>query len=78
MSQRARWNHNTHFHRYLLNQFPEGIDKALDIGCELGLVSQRLATKAKTVDTLDTDRNIISRDCIAATLPMSGTSRLIF
>lgn len=60
MSQ-TTWNHNTHFHRYLLRQFPQQVDRALDIGCGLGLFSQKLSRRAKNVDALDVDEYIIER-----------------
>ncbi len=40
---------------------PESVDRALDIGCGLGLFSQRLATRAKLVDALDVDKDIIGQ-----------------
>lgn len=61
LPQTTTWNHNTHFHHYLLRQFPQRVDRALDIGCGLGLFSQKLARRAKRVDALDVDRDIVER-----------------
>lgn len=61
LSQATAWNHNTHFHRYLLRQFPQQVDRALDIGCGFGLFSQKLAERAKSVDALDVDKSSVER-----------------
>jgi 2-polyprenyl-3-methyl-5-hydroxy-6-metoxy-1,4-benzoquinol methylase len=53
------WNHNSHFHSHLLRQFPCKIDRALDIGCGLGVFSLKLAEKSEFVDALDVDAEIL-------------------
>jgi 2-polyprenyl-3-methyl-5-hydroxy-6-metoxy-1,4-benzoquinol methylase len=53
------WNHNTHFHNYLLRQLPTKINRALDVGCGLGLFTSKLSKKAKIVDAIDVDEAII-------------------
>ncbi len=53
------WNHNTHFHNYLLRQLPRKIDRALDVGCGLGLFAGKLAKRAELVDALDIDDAIL-------------------
>lgn len=53
------WDHNSHFHNYLLRQFPSKIERALDIGCGLGLFALRLAERAEIVDALDADGAIL-------------------
>ena len=53
------WNHNIHFHNYLLRQLPGKIDRALDVGCGLGLFAWKLATRAEVVDALDVDDAIL-------------------
>ena len=53
------WNHNSHFHGYLLNQLPKKMDRALDIGCGLGLFAWKLAERAERVDALDINRAIL-------------------
>lgn len=55
------WNHNTHFHRYLLRQFPQQVERALDVGCGLGLFSQKLSERAKSVYALDANKDIVER-----------------
>jgi ubiquinone/menaquinone biosynthesis C-methylase UbiE len=54
------WNHNTHYHRYLLRQLPRRVDRALDVGCGLGLFAWKLAERAKAVDALDIDSVILA------------------
>jgi 2-polyprenyl-3-methyl-5-hydroxy-6-metoxy-1,4-benzoquinol methylase len=53
------WNHNSHFHKYLLRQFPSKIDRALDIGCGLGFFALKLAGRSEFVDALDLDAEIL-------------------
>jgi len=54
------WNHNYHFHDYLLRQCPIGARRALDVGCGLGIFAQRLAQRVEVVDALDVDGAILS------------------
>jgi 2-polyprenyl-3-methyl-5-hydroxy-6-metoxy-1,4-benzoquinol methylase len=53
------WNHNSHFHKYLLRQFPSRIDRALDVGCGLGFFALKLAGRSEFVDALDLDTEIL-------------------
>jgi 2-polyprenyl-3-methyl-5-hydroxy-6-metoxy-1,4-benzoquinol methylase len=53
------WDHNAHFHNYLLCQFPSKIKRALDLGCGLGLFALKLAERAEIVDALDADGAIL-------------------
>jgi 2-polyprenyl-3-methyl-5-hydroxy-6-metoxy-1,4-benzoquinol methylase len=53
------WNHNSHFHKYLLHQFPSRIDRALDVGCGLGIFALKLAGRSEVVDALDIDAEIL-------------------
>lgn len=47
------WNHNNHYHPYLLKQIPENCNTALEIGCGTGSFSRLLAQKANHVIALD-------------------------
>ena len=58
------WNHNIHFHHYLLLQLPNQIDRALDIGCGLGLFTLKLAERSKLVEAIDVDREILNEASI--------------
>ncbi|MBD2257512.1 class I SAM-dependent methyltransferase [Pseudanabaena sp. FACHB-2040] len=49
------WNHNTHYHSYLLHRIPKRVDRALDVGCGLGHFARKLAEQCDFVDALDVD-----------------------
>jgi SAM-dependent methyltransferase len=53
------WNHNNHYHTYLLKQIPEGRRNALEIGCGTGSFSRLLAQKADQVFALDLSPEMI-------------------
>ena len=53
------WNHNSHYHNYLLDRLPSEIDCALDVGCGLGVFASKLAERAKSVDAIDADEKTI-------------------
>lgn len=54
-----QWNHNNHYHNYLLGQLPVGVERALDVGCGQGFFAARLAQMAAHVDAVDVDRAIL-------------------
>jgi SAM-dependent methyltransferase len=47
------WNHNRHYHPYLLKHIPSTCDQALEIGCGTGSFARRLAQRARRVLALD-------------------------
>jgi SAM-dependent methyltransferase len=47
------WDHNGHYHDFLLMQLPGHCDEALEIGCGTGTFAQLLAGKATRVTALD-------------------------
>lgn len=53
------WNHNNHFHNYLLRQLPRKVNRALDVGCGLGFFAQKLAERSEFVEALDIDNAIL-------------------
>lgn len=53
------WNHNNHFHNYLLCQLPRKVIRALDIGCGLGFFAHKLAKRSEFVEALDIDNAIL-------------------
>ncbi|MBF6193815.1 class I SAM-dependent methyltransferase [Nocardia implantans] len=55
------WNHNTHYHPWLLKQVPRSARTALDIGCGDGLLAGKLAGRGLTVTGIDVDPAIIAR-----------------
>lgn len=54
------WDHNAHYHRYLLHQIPSGANRCLDIGCGLGLFARKLAERFNIVDALDVDEAVLA------------------
>lgn len=59
MSQGEGWDHNNHYHDYLLKQLPSQIERALDIGCGTGAFSRRLAERSDEVLGLDLSPEMI-------------------
>jgi len=63
------WNHNSHYHRFLLRQLPPRCAAALDVGCGTGAFSRLLAQRSDHVVALDLSPQMIhiarerSRDC---------------
>jgi 2-polyprenyl-3-methyl-5-hydroxy-6-metoxy-1,4-benzoquinol methylase len=49
------WNHNTRYHRTVLQLVPARCDRALDIGCGDGAFARSLASKSHAVIALDAD-----------------------
>ncbi|MFE3442892.1 class I SAM-dependent methyltransferase [Nocardia sp. NPDC059180] len=54
------WNHNTHYHPWLIQQVPESARTALDVGCGDGLLAGKLATRCESVLGVDVDGQIIA------------------
>ncbi|WP_405683472.1 class I SAM-dependent methyltransferase [Streptomyces sp. NBC_00057] len=55
------WDHNAHYHRWILRQLPSRCDSALDVGSGSGELARLLATRAKTVHGIDSDPDIVAR-----------------
>ena len=53
------WDHNIHYHGFLLRQIPVGAAKALDVGCGAGLFATRIAEKVPYVVGIDRDGEMI-------------------
>ncbi len=49
------WNHNNHYHDFLLAQLHPPLRRALDIGCGLGEFAGRLAQVSGSVDAIDSN-----------------------
>jgi len=56
------WDHNVHYHQYLLNQIPLPCGTVLEIGCGTGAFSRLLAQRAKQVVAVDLSPQMI---CLA-------------
>jgi SAM-dependent methyltransferase len=59
----AAWNHNSHYHPFLLAQVPPVCQVALDIGCGRGEFAGRLAAVCEAVDAIDPDPDAIVYAC---------------
>ncbi|MEJ8653553.1 class I SAM-dependent methyltransferase [Streptomyces sp. MS1.AVA.3] len=55
------WDHNAHYHRWIMRQLPQRFDSALDIGSGSGDLARLLATRANEVRGIDSDPTIVSR-----------------
>jgi len=55
------WDHNAHFHRWILRQLPARCDRALDVGSGSGDLARLLATRAGAVHGIDADPKIVAR-----------------
>ena len=59
LHDREKWNHNNHYHRFLLKQLPAQCKTALDIGCGTGEFSRLLAQQIEKVIAIDLSPNMI-------------------
>ncbi|MEU6892091.1 class I SAM-dependent methyltransferase [Streptomyces sp. NPDC046557] len=55
------WDHNAHYHRWLLRQLPKRCARALDVGCGSGDLARLLAGRAEAVLGIDADPTIVAR-----------------
>ncbi len=53
------WNHNAHYHGYLMNHIPEQCRHILEIGCGTGEFSRLLAGRAERVLAIDLSPQMI-------------------
>lgn len=56
---RAGWDHNAHYHDFLLRQVPEHCSRALEIGCGAGEFTRLLAARAGEVVAVDLSPRMI-------------------
>jgi SAM-dependent methyltransferase len=55
------WDHNEHYHRWLLRQLPDSPGRVLDVGCGAGLLASRMAGRAGQVDGVDRSAAMIEQ-----------------
>ena len=53
------WDHNRHYHNFLLRHVPSTCSESLEIGCGTGAFSRLLATRSNRVLALDLSPNMI-------------------
>ncbi|MCX8130982.1 MAG: class I SAM-dependent methyltransferase [Clostridia bacterium] len=59
--EESKWNHNHHYHEYLLRHLPPGCKTVLDIGCGSGEFTRALAGRADEVVGIDFSTEMISK-----------------
>ncbi|RKT85338.1 Methyltransferase domain-containing protein [Saccharopolyspora antimicrobica] len=55
------WDHNAHYHSWLLRQLPPRSARVLDVGCGTGAFARELAERAEHVDAVDVSPEMIER-----------------
>lgn len=55
----SNWEHNKHYHNFLLKFIPNECEKAIDIGCGTGEFTRLLAEKSHTVEGIDLSPEMI-------------------
>ena len=64
----ARWNHNLHYHRLLIDAVPPG-GRVLDVGCGEGMLTRELASHSRSVLGVDLDAPSIDLARVTTTEP---------
>ncbi|WP_040835433.1 class I SAM-dependent methyltransferase [Nocardia brevicatena] len=59
MARDPYWNHNTHYHPWLLRRIPDSAATALDVGCGDGLLARKLAERCESVLGVDLDSHVL-------------------
>jgi SAM-dependent methyltransferase len=69
------WDHNAHYHRWILRQVPKRFDRALDVGSGAGDLARLLAGRATKVIGVDSDAVITAQaqQLTPATAPVTFT-----
>ncbi|UUY52435.1 class I SAM-dependent methyltransferase (plasmid) [Streptomyces yangpuensis] len=55
------WDHNAHYHQWILRQLPRRFNSALDVGSGSGDLARLLAARAGVVHGVDVDHDIVAR-----------------
>lgn len=53
LSEEDGWDHNAHYHPFLLGQLPPRLHEALEVGCGTGAFARALAERSKRVLAVD-------------------------
>ncbi|MGW6704941.1 class I SAM-dependent methyltransferase [Streptomyces sp. NPDC054956] len=69
------WDHNAHYHRWIMRQLPPRFDRALDVGSGSGDLARLLSSRAASVQALDADPTIVARarELTGRTVPVRFT-----
>lgn len=60
------WNHNVHYHGFVLSELPSGCRRALDVGCGRGAHARKLARSCEEVIGIDTDQGCLEHATVSA------------
>jgi len=55
------WNHNRHYHDWILRQLPRRLESVLEVGCGKGGFGRRLASRSRYVVGIDFSPRMIER-----------------
>ena len=53
------WDHNSHYHKFLLRHLPSPCGESLEIGCGTGAFSRLLAERSRAVVAMDLSPNMV-------------------
>lgn len=67
------WNHNAHFHTYLLERLPSSFERGLEVGCGTGTFARALAARAAQLDAIDVEPAVV--DAARLTTPQPPNIR---
>ncbi|MFC9848554.1 class I SAM-dependent methyltransferase [Streptomyces sp. NPDC060223] len=69
------WDHNAHYHRWILRQLPRHFERALDVGSGSGDLARLLAGRADAVKAVDSDPLITAQaqELTPSALPVTFT-----
>jgi ubiquinone/menaquinone biosynthesis C-methylase UbiE len=59
LSEGSGWDHNSHYHPFLLRQLPRRLDGALEVGCGTGEFARLLAERCERVVAMDLSPRMI-------------------
>jgi SAM-dependent methyltransferase len=72
VNSRHPWNHNEHFHSWILRNLPARRQTAVDVGCGTGVLAGKLASHFARVTGIDADEGMSA----AATARLAGDPRV--
>jgi SAM-dependent methyltransferase len=72
VNSRHPWNHNAHFHGWILRNLPARRQAAVDVGCGTGVLAAKLAPHFARVTGIDADEGMAA----AATARLAGDPRV--
>lgn len=55
------WNHNIHYHSFVMSEVPPNCKRALDVGCGRGVLTHRLARLSQEVVGIDVDSGCLAQ-----------------